>query len=188
MVNVASDSSYNAESQKEKMSVTALEKGWIFQLSVLLHGICAFVLLPFLAFIVCLDVTARYIFNNPLSWASDLTTILLLCTFMSAVPFCTAQDGHIRVETLYEDYSEKKRAWMDALGDLMGLFFTVLLTTRSYLDAPRFFARGERSDMINIPHWIIAVFVGTCALVTSLVLLGRMQLAIKRALSKEKAN
>ena len=188
MVNVASDSSYNAESQKEKMSVTALEKGWIFQLSVLLHGICAFVLLPFLAFIVCLDVTARYIFNNPLSWASDLTTILLLCTFMSAVPFCTAQDGHIRVETLYEDYAEKKRAWMDALGDLMGLFFTVLLTTRSYLDAPRFFARGERSDMINIPHWIIAVFVGTCALVTSLVLLGRIQLAIKRALSKEKAN
>ncbi len=188
MVNVAGDSRKNAESQKEKMSVTALEKGWIFQLSVFLHSICAFVLLPLLAFIVCLDVTARYIFNNPLSWASDLTTILLLCTFMSAVPFCTAQDGHIRVETLYEDYSEKKRAWMDALGDLMGLFFTVLLTTRSYLDAPRFFARGERSDMINIPHWIIAVFVGTCALVTSLVLLGRMQLAIKRALSKEKAN
>ena len=167
------------------MSVTALEKGWIYQIALGLQNICAFFLLPLLAFIVCLDVTARYVFNNPLSWASDLTTILLLCTFVSAIPICTAQDGHIRVETFYEDYTQRKSAWIDVLGDLMGLFFTVLLTVRSYLDVPRFFARGERSDMINIPHCIVAAFVGTCALATTLVLLGRMQLALRRALSKE---
>jgi len=105
------------------MSVTSLEKGFIYKIALYLQNTCAFFLLPMLAFIVCLDVAARYIFNNPFAWASELTTIILLCTFMSAIPICTAQDGHIRVETFYEDYSPKKSAWADLLGDLMGVFF-----------------------------------------------------------------
>jgi len=162
------------------MSITAIEKGWIRSMADVLHNICAFVLLPFLAFVVCLDVTARYIFNSPFAWALDVTTIVLLCTFMSAIPICTAQDGHIRVETLYEDYSEKQRAWTDALGDLMGLLFVALLTVRSFLDVPRFYSRGERSDLLGFPHWIVALFVAVCALATAIVLLGRMKLALDR--------
>ena len=169
------------------MSVTLLEKGFIYKIALYLQNTCAFFLLPMLAFIVCLDVAARYIFNSPLAWASELTTIILLCTFMSGIPICTAQDGHIRVETFYEDYSPKKSAWADLLGDLMGVFFMGLLSVRSYLDVPRFFARGERSDMINLPHWIVAAFVGTCALATCIVLLGRMYLAFHRVLTKQEA-
>jgi TRAP-type C4-dicarboxylate transport system permease small subunit len=168
------------------MSITPHTEGFIYKIAVYLQNLCAFVLLPLLALIVCLDVVARYIFNSPLAWASDLTTILLLCTFMSAIPICTAQDGHIRVETFYEDYSLTKSSWADLIGDLMGLFFMGLLTIRSYLDVPKFFVRGERSDMINIPHWIVAAFVGTCAVATCIVLLGRMTQALKQIFAEQK--
>jgi len=41
--------------------------------------------------------------------------------------------------------------------------------------------------MINIPHWIVAAFVGTCALATCIVLFGRMYLAFHRVLMKQEA-
>ena len=135
-----------------------------------LHLICAYVFLPLMTLVVCLDVIGRYIFNSPIGWASDLITITLLAAFMSGIPICTAQDGNIRVETFYEDYSEKKRAMAD-----MGL-----LAFRGFADIPKFIKQNSQQEMLGFPHWIVAAFIGICAVSTSLVLINQIWLAALR--------
>jgi TRAP-type C4-dicarboxylate transport system permease small subunit len=145
-----------------------------------LHLICAYVFLPLMTLVVCLDVIGRYIFNSPIGWASDLITITLLAAFMSGIPICTAQDGNIRVETFYEDYSEKKRALADMLGSTAGLAFMGLLAFRGFADIPKFIKQNSQQEMLGFPHWIVAAFIGVCAVSTSLVLINQIWLAMLR--------
>jgi TRAP-type C4-dicarboxylate transport system permease small subunit len=153
---------------------------WVQWLADLLHLACSFFFLPLMTIVVCLDVIGRYIFNSPLSWASDLITITLLAAFMSGIPICTAQDGNIRVETFYEDYSEKKRAMVDILGSLAGLFFMGLLAFRGFSDIPKFIKQNSQQEMLGFPHWIVAAFIGVCAVSTCLVLINQIWLGAMR--------
>ena len=50
-----------------------------------LHLICAYVFLPLMTLVVCLDVIGRYIFNSPIGWASDLMDRRRLIMGLSAL-------------------------------------------------------------------------------------------------------
>ncbi|MFN0304490.1 MAG: TRAP transporter small permease subunit [Burkholderiales bacterium] len=130
------------------------------RLSDWLHRACAFVLLPLMVIVVCADVAARYVFNSPLGWAQDLTTLALVAAFIAAIPICTMQDGHIRVETLYENFGPRAKAVADLIGHACGIVFMGLLAYRSLSDVPGMFRRGEGPELLDVPFWPIAGFVG----------------------------
>jgi TRAP-type C4-dicarboxylate transport system permease small subunit len=133
----------------------------------------AYALLPLMVIVVCADVVARYVFAAPLQWAQEVTTLALLVFFVFALPQTTAVDGHIRVETLYERFSSRARALADLLGSLAGIAFMLALAYRSFGDAPGMARRGEGAEMINLPHWPLAVLIGIAAGFVCLLLLTR---------------
>ncbi len=138
-----------------------------------MHRACAFVLLPLMVIVVCADVAARYVFNNPLGWAQDLTTLALLAAFIAAIPICTMQDGHIRVETLYEHFGPRAKAAADLAGNMCGIVFMGLLAYRSLSDVPGMARRGEGPELLDVPYWPIAGFVGLASVFVVVIFLVR---------------
>ncbi len=143
------------------------------RLSGWMHRACAFVLLPLMVIVVCADVAARYVFNNPLGWAQDLTTLALLAAFIAAIPICTMQDGHIRVETLYEHFGPRAKAAADLAGNMCGIVFMGLLAYRSLSDVPGMARRGEGPELLDVPYWPIAGFVGLASVFVVVIFLVR---------------
>ena len=109
----------------------------------------------FLAFI---NVIARFVFNEGLEWAFELTNYLFIWSAFFGASYCFREECHIRVTLL-----------LDILPAKLAKFTTILskLITFSYLLAVAYFgylfifdpdfglkASGEISVDVNIPMWI----------------------------------
>lgn len=53
------------------------------------------------------DVVGRYVFNNPVNGAQEITSILLGLTIFTALPAVTMREGHITVDFLQNTFSGK---------------------------------------------------------------------------------
>jgi C4-dicarboxylate transporter DctQ subunit len=109
----------------------------------------------FLAFI---NVVARFVFNEGLEWAFELTNYLFIWSAFFGASYCFRKECHIRVTLL-----------LDVLPSKIAKFTTILakLITFTYLLAVAYFgylfifdpdfglkASGEISVDVNIPMWI----------------------------------
>lgn len=143
-----------------------------------LHLAAAYVLMPLMAAVVCADVVARYFFSAPFQWAQDVTTLALLVFFVLAIPKVTADDGHIRVETLYERFSPRVRALSDLVAGLAGCSVLALISYRSFADVPGMARRGEGAEMIDLPHWPVALLIAVATALVALLLVVRVVRAL----------
>jgi len=98
----------------------------------------------------------------------------LLLLFVAAIPFTTAADGHVRTETLYENYGPRTRALVDAGSALCGAVFMSVIAVWQIRELPGLYTRDEGAEFINIPYWPISVFVALCMLLGALQLVVRM--------------
>ena len=53
-----------------------------------------------LILVTCVDVVGRYVFNNPLTGAYEITQVLLGALVFVAMPLTTGKGGHVEVDLL----------------------------------------------------------------------------------------
>jgi TRAP-type mannitol/chloroaromatic compound transport system permease small subunit len=96
---------------------------------------------------VTYEVIARYLFNAPTIWAFDLTYMLYGAVFMLGASYTLMKGGHIRTDMLWENYSDRRKGWVDLLAYVL-FFFPALLMIffTSVDDAWYSFQIGERSE------------------------------------------
>ena len=140
----------------------------------LLRDIAAFVFLPLVVLVIAADVAGRYFFNHPFQWSQELATLTLLLLFVAAIPFTTAADGHVRTETLYENYGPRQRALVDAGSALCGAVFMGVIAIWQIHELPGLYLREEGAEFIPIPYWPISLFVALCMILGTLQLVVRM--------------
>lgn len=141
----------------------------------LLRDTAAFFLLPLIVSVIAVDVGGRYFFNHPFQWSQELATLALLLLFVAAIPFTTAADGHVRTETLYENYSPRQRCFVDAGSALCGALFMGVIAVWQIRELPGLYLRAEGAEFINIPYWPVSLFVALC------MILGTVQLLLRTA-------
>ena len=97
---------------------------------------------------VAYEVAARYAFNAPTKWASNLTYMLYGSQFMLAAAYTLLKGGHIRVDVFYERWSPRTRATVDAVSYAFfffpGMLFILYAGTAEAWQA---WAIGERSGV-----------------------------------------
>jgi TRAP-type C4-dicarboxylate transport system permease small subunit len=147
----------------------------------LLYRFGALIALPLVAATVAYGVIARYVFHAPLQGGDEISGLLLLAFYMAAIPMVTASDGHIRMETLYENFPEPGRHAADVVGALCGAVFLGLLAYSQWTELPGMYRRGDGAQMIDIPHWPITLFVALCASFVTLLLLVNAARALRLA-------
>jgi TRAP-type mannitol/chloroaromatic compound transport system permease small subunit len=79
--------------------------------------------------ITFLNVLMRYGFNFGLIAVQELVVYLHAFVFMIAIAYTYKQDAHVRVDIFYENFSAKRKAWVNLLGSLILLlpFCTYLI-------------------------------------------------------------
>lgn len=74
--------------------------------------------------IVCWEITARYVFNAPTIWASELMVLLSGSMYVLAGGYAQLYKRHVRIDLLYTHLGPKGRAVCDIIGYL---FFSLFM-------------------------------------------------------------
>ncbi|MEE3326696.1 MAG: TRAP transporter small permease subunit [Myxococcota bacterium] len=90
--------------------------------------------------VIVLNVTLRYIFSSGRIELEEAQWHLYAVGFLGALAYCVKNDSHIRVDVLSEQFSPRRRAWIDLYGILLlalpfcalVLYFSVPFVVESY--------------------------------------------------------
>ena len=79
-----------------------------------------------LVVILCYEVTARYLFNNPTIWAHESSMMLGVFIVTIGWSYVHLRKGHVRVDVFYARMSPRTRAWVD-IGCFLVFFLPLML-------------------------------------------------------------
>ncbi len=76
----------------------------------------------FMVLLMFFNVLSRYAFNINLVWQQELVGFLHAILFLTAAGYTLLDDKHVRVDVIYQQMDDKKRAFINLAGTLIFLF------------------------------------------------------------------
>lgn len=90
-----------------------------------------------------LIVITRYIFSYEQAFMGDLVRFWYAALFLFASAYTLLEEGHVRVDVLYANFSERAKAWSNTIGTvLLGMPICWIILTRGL---------WSKSNIINAP-------------------------------------
>jgi len=104
----------------------------------------AFTWLAFLVVIAeLLIVITRFVFSYEQAFQGDLVRFWYAALYLFASAYALIHEGHVRVDVLYANFSERKKAWTNAIGSLiLGIPLCLIVI---------FLGMGGKASIINGP-------------------------------------
>jgi TRAP-type mannitol/chloroaromatic compound transport system permease small subunit len=107
------------------------------------------VMLTFLPMILggAYEVVARYVFNAPTSWSTDVTFMANGTMYMLGGAYALLKGAHVRTDMFYDNFKDSTKGWIDLLTYLV--FFLPVMAIIFYIsvdDAIRAYEIQERSN------------------------------------------
>jgi TRAP-type mannitol/chloroaromatic compound transport system permease small subunit len=121
------------------------------------------------------EVIGRYLFHNPSDWSLELCGYLLVGLAYLAAAFTEIQEGHIRIDFLYERFRGKTKALADTLISFFGLCWGLMLVWQGGRVAFHSLSIGACSaDAMMWPLFPSQIIVPIGAALLCLVLIGKI--------------
>ena len=99
-------------------------------------------------FILAIEVVSRYVFNAPTVWAHGYTQRIFGSYFVLIGAYTLLNNGHVRVDIFYNNFSFRKRAFLDLLNYLFLLFWSTVLIKEGISFFADSFAVREVDEMV----------------------------------------
>lgn len=64
---------------------------------------------------IIIEIVMRYGFRSPTAWGFELPLYLVAASYLLGGAYAQIQDGHVRVDLFYAQWSARTRAWVDLL-------------------------------------------------------------------------
>ncbi len=142
------------------------ERGLVKWIAFFLEVIAAITLL-ILMLLTCTDVLGRYLFDNSLDAASELTEICIAVLVFAEMPIITWRGGHVVVDIL-------DRFIGDKVIKALGLLSILVMSSSLYYVAHRIFyigersiRRGEESEYLAIPMGHVVQYIAIMSWITA---------------------
>lgn len=93
------------------------------------------------------EVIARYVFNAPTSWATDVTFMANGTMYMLGAAYALLKGAHVRTDMFYDKFSDRAKGLIDLVTYLV--FFLPVMAVIFFIsvdDAWRAYEIGERSN------------------------------------------
>ena len=78
--------------------------------------------------IITYEVTARYVFDRPTNWAHESMTLIFGMQYILSGAFAHYSKSHVRVDVVYQAFSPRNKARMDALTSLLFFLYMGVMT------------------------------------------------------------
>jgi TRAP-type mannitol/chloroaromatic compound transport system permease small subunit len=120
-----------------------------------------------LVVLVCIDVVARYLFNETQAWVMELEWHLFALIFLLGAGYAFKHDRHVRVDVFYDNFSEREKAWVNLIGTLVFLLpWTAILAYAAFDYAMISYLIGEGSpDPGGLPGRYVIKFAIVAGLI-----------------------
>jgi TRAP-type mannitol/chloroaromatic compound transport system permease small subunit len=114
------------------------------------------------------EVVARYAFNAPTKWSYEVGWMLYGTQFMLAASYTLMRGGHIRTDVLYERWSPKTRATVDAVCYVLFFFPGMLcIVYAGLVEARHAWLIGERTGLrlfvVGVPMYVLKAVIPVSA-------------------------
>lgn len=160
----------------------------LFSKVALVSGALACFAMLLLLLNVFYDVVMRYVFNDVSIGMQEMEWHLYALVFLLGVPYAIEKDGHVRVDILFENWSDRSKAWINLLGVLIFILpFVALVSYYGFFFAMDAYNIDEGSgDPGGLPNrWIIKFAICLSFLLIGLSSLGMVTKALRVLVGKE---
>jgi TRAP-type C4-dicarboxylate transport system permease small subunit len=130
--------------------------------------------------IIVVSVVMRYLLQQPMLGANELIQLASVVLVMSALPYCTQQEGHIRVDILDKALGHWGRLVGDVVYRSLSIFVLGTLTHRAVLKAADTFRWSDATNMLGLPLWPFYAVLAAGAFLCVLVFLTQLLLIVAR--------
>jgi len=119
------------------------------------------VVLPAMTTVVIVDVFLRYVFNSPFIWSLEFNEWMLLIIFVLAIPECTRQNGHIRMELVIANLPPRVQAILDTVYVACGGWLFYLLARHEWEEFLFSYDLNRITEYVQLPLWFhhLALFI-----------------------------
>ena len=153
--------------------------GWVHFLSQYMSKVAS-VALFLMMLLTTTDVVGRKLFSHSVSGAVELTEFMLVILIFFSLAWTEAKNGHVRVDLVMGQFSNRTRAVVDMVTQLAGSMLCALITWSTLIYAERMKASGEVSQDLWIPIYPFVYVVAVGCGIYALVLLVKFLAAIGR--------
>lgn len=123
----------------------------------------------------CYAVVARYVFNSPSIYATEICIYLLLISIWFAVGYVHQVDRHVRVE-IFENFANGKvKTFINIISALCVIAFCIVLVWAGFMVAETAFIKNYRStSILRFPLWITYSLIPIGGLLLGMVAIDRL--------------
>jgi C4-dicarboxylate transporter DctM subunit len=111
------------------------------------------------AVMVVIEVTARYIFKSPTSWVNEMINYFTIAASFLLFPYTLKEKGHTRVDFITATLSKSSEYLLELFTICLGILFTFVLTWFGAKMVLASYSMGEVSQVLQLPLWIVQIFV-----------------------------
>ncbi len=104
-----------------------------------------------LVLVLCLEVSARYVFNAPTMWSFETASMLGGTIAVLGWSYTHKHGGHVRVDVFYTHLSPRGKAILDVTLSL--LFFFPLLFSLTYIAWDRMWFSWSMGEVMARSNW-----------------------------------
>lgn len=135
-------------------------------------GVLAALALLGMAVIMCFEIGSRSLFNSPTSWATEISTYLLVAVVFLALGVAQSSNSHVQVELWVDRLSVESRRKVELVCQWSGLFFVMMSVWQMASFNAREYINDTRDwGLLSTPQWIPELSVSVGLLVYTLAML-----------------
>lgn len=113
------------------------------------------ILLTVLVCVSGLQVVARYLFNNSLTWSEELCRYLYVWTGFITISFVIKRGTIIKIDTVIMFLPERVKKVLDVVTSLISLAVVSVLFRNAIMIVQKAMASGQTSAAMELPMWIV---------------------------------
>ena len=113
-----------------------------------------FIIIPLIfamSIIIFIQVIARYVFQNSLTWSEELARYLFVWLVYFSVSFTARRQKHIRIDAAINLYPKKLRPYVEILSEVIVLPFSIFIAVTGVTVFHKIAWSGQMSPAMGIP-------------------------------------
>ena len=117
-----------------------------------------FIIIPLIfamSIIIFIQVIARYVFQNSLTWSEELARYLFVWLVYFSVSFTARRQKHIRIDAAINLYPKKLRPYVEILSEVIVLAFSIFIAVTGVTVFHKIAWSGQMSPAIGLPMQIV---------------------------------
>ena len=104
-----------------------------------------------MSIIIFIQVIARYVFQNSLTWSEEMARYMFVWLVYFSVSYTARREKHIRIDAAINLYPKKLRSYIELVSEIIVLCFAIFIAITGYTVFGKIAWSGQMSPAMRIP-------------------------------------